>query len=549
MERMERIEQPRQLKQPKEPAMPTIPLIDYYPDCMLPSCDQFKAGLVHQHILPHQQRIHDCTTKYLYIQGGVGSAKTMPLAAETVRLSMEIPNNIGAVSRRDYKLLYRSSWREIKLCNKRLVDRGYIDYDHWAKYMYSHKTQGDYSVITYPNGSELFAIQGKNFTEALGPSYGLFWVDDAMESFIEFFIGDNTSAGLLSRLREPSVHFDPRTYCEHTRPHGSLRGMVSSNPPPINTWLHQLFGKEPGTYKIGDDSYTWMETDTNDNPFVGEDYSKGLIAIQKKMGGTAATINRIIHGKSIPAYPGIPVFPQFDHSYHVAALKVRKDLPIIVAYDFGERHPAVVCSNLYTCKYGTHHYFTLSEVTDAYNCTIYHFQDHYVKPHLETLYKDCTLFYAGDRSGYRSSASNKDRRSDMKILMYEYGLDFSWKYLNLIPSLQYMRGMLEPRKACQCKLPMILISAKCPGLIGALEGGYHFPKNQNNTKPVEDLFFADIACAWRYGAENYTHHGLDWDEQKKLRSNPHHVPTRALPQTTLEWLEMNDKQFAQLITS
>ncbi len=346
-------------------------LLDFFPDCVLPECpDTLSNGKPHQHILPHQQDILDCSTKYLYVQGGVGSAKSLAFAVKCVYLAMTIPNNTGIISRRDYKLLYRSSWREVKSCIKRLVDKEIIDFDFYHKHMYTDKTQGDYSVIHFPDGSTIYAIQGKNLTEALGPSYGFFWVDDGQESLEEFFIGDNTSAGLLSRLREPHIHYDKHTYDADKRPHGSLHGMVSSNPPPYGSWLHKLFGNKPGIHHIGDDMVTWMEVSTDANPFVGADYAKGLISIQKQMGHNANTVQRIIYGKSVPAYVGIPVFPQFDAAIHVAPLKFRPELPLIRSWDFGHDHPGVTFSNIFKCKYNTNHYFTLSEVAEVFNLTV-----------------------------------------------------------------------------------------------------------------------------------------------------------------------------------
>ena len=523
----------------------SIPIESYFPDCVLPHCPQQLE--VHQHILAHQQSIIDCSTKYLYCQGGVGSAKSIAFAAKCVQLSLSIPNNIGVIARRDFKLLYRSSWADIKACLKRLVEREYLSAEWYAKDCYSKKDQGDYSIITFPNGSLLYALQSKNFSESLGPSYGFFWVDDAMESPEEFFIGDNTSAGLLSRLRLPHVHYHRATYSEQERPHGSLHGMVSSNPPPYGHWLHKLFGDKPGSYTIGDDTITWMQTVTTDNPFVGADYAKGLIAIQHKMGHNENTTRRVIFGESIAAYKGIPVFPQFNHSVHVAPLKFRADLPLIRSWDFGFLHPAVVFSNLYRCKHGTYHYFTLSEISDAFNLTVYALWKNHVEPHTKALYADASLIKdAGDSAGHRESSSNKDSRSDMKILMAEYNLSFRWRYMSLKPSLQYMRTMLQPRSACKCGLPFILISNKCPTLIAALDGGYHFPKSRNGIvgdKPVEDRFFADIACAWRYGAENYARWGIQAVDATTSDSSAFR---RAQP--SYKWLEEVDKALNEAVS-
>ena len=78
-------------------------LLDFFPDCVIPDCPQKEE--THQHIFDKQQAILDSTAKYLYCQGGVGSAKSVAFAVKSVWLSLTIPENVGVVSRKDYKLL------------------------------------------------------------------------------------------------------------------------------------------------------------------------------------------------------------------------------------------------------------------------------------------------------------------------------------------------------------------------------------------------------------------------------------------------------------
>ncbi len=460
-------------------------------------------------------------------------------------MSLTIPNNRGVVCRLHYDDLFDSSWREVMECLSRLVDRELIPPPKYTK-----KVQGQYTQIELYNGSEIKAVQGKNWQRALGANHGWAWPDDAMELEEEFFIGTSTSAGLLSRLRLPHVHYDRDTYVEGTREHGSLHCMVSSNPPPYNHWLHKLFGSQPGIHKLGGDSVTWMQVSTADNPFVGADYAKGLIAVQHKMGRNENITRRVIFGESIPAYSGIPVFPQFDRSVHIAPLIFKPELPLIRSWDFGHTHPAVTFSNIFKCNHNTNHYFTLSEVAEAVNLTVYQLYDRYILPHTKSLYSNAVLIRdCGDRSGYRASSSNKDNRSDMKILMYEYHLNFRWRFMNLEPSLQYMRSLLQPKQPCKCGLPLVLISNKCPILIGALEGGYHFPRSRAGLigeKPVEDRYFADVACAWRYGAENYVKWGVGHSTSQQLRDETR-VTRIAQPRenSALSWLNDADKAFLE----
>lgn len=532
---------------------------DYFPDCQLPGCHynddcSFEYDTVrterHQHILPKQLQILNSTAKYLFCQGGVGSMKTVAFAAKCVKLSLTVPRNEGAVCRLQLKDAYKSTWRDIKACIRRLVQRGKI-----AEPKYEQKTQGDYSKITFHESqSVMYCIPGKNWSDALGPSYGWFWVDDAMETDERLFTGDDTNAGLISRLRLQEAEYDPVTYHIDNREYGSLHGMVSTNPPPIGHFSHQLFGDKPGLHMLkGTKSpIEWIMTSSMDNPFTGNTYTGDLIAIQKQMGKSENTIDRIIHGRSIPAYGGVPVFPQFSHKRHVAPLKFIDFLPIIRSWDFGYHHPAVIFSHIHTCKYGTTHFFTLSEIADARALTVHDLYKRYVIPHTQRLYgKSKMIVDCGDRAGYRQSSSTKDGRSDMKILMNEYNLAFRHRYMIIEPSLQYMRGLLDPDKPCKCGMEIILINASCTTLIGALEGGYKYSKPQHGPvkdKPVPDGTFIDVADAWRYGAENYVKWGMDWVDQKAARQQGINLHSGRQLTDPWDWMNQSDEQFVEMLT-
>jgi hypothetical protein len=127
-------------------------------------------------------------------------------------------------------------------------------------------------------------------------------------------------------------------------------------------------------------------------------------------------------------------------------------------------------------------------------------------------------------------------------------MPFKWRFLNLAPSLQYMRGRLEPAKACPCGLEYILISPKCKTLIGALEGGYYYPKprgqNGHSDKPAEDRLFADVACAWRYGDENYGKWGIDTGTGRGRGGMTVSRPRNRFG-GPLSFLEESDTDFAQ----
>lgn len=526
---------------------PRYDKLDLFPWCLLPDCADHSKGK-HSHMLPLQQTIMDSTSKYLYAQGGVGSGKSVAFAAKVVDLCLQIPENRIVVSRLHYDNLFDSIGKKVNSCWQKLADMNIIKEPKGVK-----KVQGEYTEYKFiESGSILKYVQGKDASRALGADHGGYLVDDAMESLEAFFIGDETSAGLLSRLRLQEAMFNPLTYHRTERPHGSLHGMVSSNPPPVGHWLHRLFGNKPGIHKLGEDTIEWLELDLSDNPFSGTNYAGGLVAVQRKMSGANAEANiaRIVRGKSIPSYGGVRVFAEFNRGKHVARLRYNKVLPLVTGWDFGYLHPAIVYSNLFKCRFGTNHLVTLSEVAECTSINVYDLYKEHEK-HLKERYSDaCIVMHSGDVAGFKSSPSNRNSRGDGQVLQVEMSIPFRKKYLDLANSLQYIRGLLKA--TCECGLQQILISHDCPVLIGALEGGYHYSKNRLtgkiSEKPVEDRYFADVACAWRYCAENFVKYGVDWREQKAQRYVNAQFKRGRNQGSLYEMLEMSDEAMAQLLT-
>jgi len=273
------------------------------------------------------------------------------------------------------------------------------------------------------------------------------------------------------------------------------------------------------------------------------------MAVQDKMGRSKNVARRVIFGESIPAYGGVRVFPQFEHSRHVSSVTYDSKLPLVRSWDFGFHHPAVIFSNLYKCIVGNNHYRSLSEVTDQFACDVWELWD-VVKKHTLHLYPDAMLVLdAGDRAGYRRNDANKDKRGPIRILQDEYHLSFKFRFLDLENSLEYCRSLLK--KVCDCGEEMIQIDPKCEVLIGALEGGYKYPKSRDGktgNKPIEDRYFADTACAWRYGVENFVKWEIPREYRKSLMHSDYALPTVKKNSTPWSWMEMSDSEMAVLLT-
>ena len=98
---------------------------------------------------------------------------------------------------------------------------------------------------------------------------------------------------------------------------------------------------------------------------------------------------------------------------------------------------------------------------------------------------------------------------------------------------------------------MIQIDPKCEVLIGALEGGYKYPKSRDGktgNKPIEDRYFADTACAWRYGVENFVKWEIPREYRKSLMHSDYALPTVKKNSTPWSWMEMSDSEMAVLLT-
>src|SRR5712692_8206418 len=177
-----------------------------FPVCAEPQCPQKGK---HNHPLAHQLEIINEASKYLYVQGGYGSAKTLGGCAAGILLSLAIPGNRGVVLRESYPKLHDSTQRTFMdtLALAGVKWRGRENRDGW------------YHRIILPNKSEILFREGRNPGRFLGSEFGWFLIDEALEITKDVF------KKLQGRLRLAAAR-------------GFHRGMLLSNPPHHNHWLH-----------------------------------------------------------------------------------------------------------------------------------------------------------------------------------------------------------------------------------------------------------------------------------------------------------------------
>jgi hypothetical protein len=516
-----------------------------FPICLVPTCPKYNT----RHALTHQQEVINQillgNENYIYWQGGVGSAKTLCIAAVCAALAIMIPKSEGILLRLDYELNHATLWGYFLNSIEAAFEQGILKGSF--KKCLAVKKAGKHTEVRLPNGSFYKAGQNKNLSQVMGPSYDVIAISDAMENdgsrgptFGYLFHGEGTVGGLQSRLRG-------QRSSNYKLPNGSYKDMrrflIESNPPPNINELHSIFGKEPGIGYLPNTTVSYrhiqshsIQNDHNPPTYVAELTSQH---------NDPNDVKRILAGKSIPYYGGIKVIPSFYPELHVNTFTVDKDLPLFVSIDQGLQHPSVTFSQIKRCDYDKEHFITLSEITNLYDKTTHELAFYEQGPYLGVLqhlalfypdhfdliaytqvrdsllkYQDSSdqrvdlsilenhfskIFFCIDKSANKVQPSSKDRESDRSILLFSYGINCKYRN-NIGLNLSLIREREAFKEICNCNIPRLLIDRKCELLIDGLNGGYRYPKNKDGThndKPIEDHRYEDVCDSYRYALENF----------------------------------------------
>ncbi len=559
---------------------------DLFPTCFIPTCPHYGTS----HILPCQQEALTAQETFIYWQAGVGASKTIVLGTLALFYMLVIPENRGILFRKDFGLNGRTVWMRFKNAVKIALDKNIIPCPKHltpAQYLrkmfsYSKKDIGP-TLCTFPNGSEMYAGQTKNMSEAMGPEYGFIGVDDAMENDYEVFTGLGTVGGFQSRLRHPQAAFYKVSHAS-LRPIQSLwpdmepgtfldmrKCFLDSNPPTFDHWLWRVFGKVPGVKRISIDELHEKETycrfiltSTQENDHLPPGYIEETASFHDE-----EDLARLLGGKSVPFYGGIKVYREFQPEKHVGSFDPNPDYPLFVSLDPGYQHPAAIISQISHCALNYPHHITLSEISNLYDISTWDFMEKEdsayseylgVLPHLGLYYpthfnwleytqkKETTSEFSAlessfgfiqfccDRSADKTFDSNRDKRSCRKIWRQEYGIQTRQKYLGIEKSTNQLRRLFK--ETCPCGLARILINNKCLMLIEGYSGGYRFRKLQNGShsdKPLEDHKFEDVSDAHRYNIENF------FLAEKPIEREENIIPLKedylVLQERNHQWLE------------
>ena len=451
---------------------------DLFPICADKVCPSVGQ---HKHITPAQREFLDANEKYLYVQGGYGSGKSIIACAKGILLTIAIPGNRGVVIRESYPKLHDSTQRTFMECLERAKIRfkGRENRDGWY-----HRL-----IIPVKGGtSEVFFRETKQLGRFLGSEFGWWLVDEALEVEKDIF------KKLQGRLRLPAAR-------------GFYLGMLSSNPPHVNHWLHEVFGEEPrafaaevdigGTIELS--TYRFMQVSTRENPHNPPGYLADLLT-----GLTQPEIDRLVEGQYGYIPDGPPVYPMFEHHRHVGLPVLPDHTPLVRGWDFGFRHPAVTFHAFWRCREGEVHWNIL-DAMDGRMVEAVSLADSvlsYTKaawPQLDPI----MVQDVGDISGSHVSDTGP---GPINVLAAEpWNLDFSYKLCDPEPGIRMIRDFLR-LPVCKCKQSRFLVHRKTRHIIEAFQGGYHMKRavagKMVKEDAVKDGFYDDFMDSGRYAAEH-----------------------------------------------
>lgn len=454
----------------------SLKIEDFFPFCSKEDCPQANSG-PHKHVLKFQREFLTASEKFLAMVGGYGSGKTLPACALGNILSLKVEGNRGIVCRRSYSKLHDST----ETVFLEVLDRIGVPYD-----AYEVRDHWPHRLILF-NGSEVFFRETKDLGRFLGPEYGWYYIDEAVEE------PEKTFKDLTGRLRLG-------------RAKDYLKGFLTTNPPntsPHNPhWIENLFGRESGL-KVhtspdgGKTAFRQWRMATMVNPFLPKDYVKELLLTH-----TAQEVRRILYGDYTTVFEGKPVYPQFQYSKHVGEPDSHM-MTVVRVWDFGFHVPACTWHQFIRCKAGKIHWHVLHEFVGR-DIEALPFATEVLRQSLNRFPNHPSLMFAdgGDTAG--AQVSDKGPGPIILLSRPPYGLQFRHKkFPDITVGLDLVRGAL--REKCACGHYIFLVHRDCRNVIETLAGGYHYaalkPGKEEKPKPVKDGFYDNVADTIRYAGE------------------------------------------------
>jgi hypothetical protein len=431
-------------------AIERLPFAEWYWDLQVPGDNNYIAeGVVHHN-----------------------SGKSRCAGEQVNNLALQYPNSTHVIARKDMTSLKETTQKEFL---EKIVDSATIETFNVNE-----------NKLTYKNGSTVLFRECKDPDKFKSMELTSYFIDEADENpspeiweKIDERLRQKWETGKYTETGEPVYYYPP--FC----------GLLVFNPVNDQHWLYGLANRQD--IDVADFQFSTYENKHNLPP----DYIPNLL---KKL--PPWDVDRLVHGNWGRVTQGVPVYHGFRRETHVRPLKMREDLPLMVGWDFGFNHPAVVWAQLDPVS---GRLFVLRE----YLGTQQMLQDVKDRPGVASEYKKTTqsligatpwpIFHYGDPHGN----DKKDVGvSSIEYLRIHHGIHVQSRREEIKTGMDELQHKISTdfpvhmKDPSQGEWPLLVVDPSCLKTITALEGGY--ARDPVTGLPVKDGLHDHLMDALRY---------------------------------------------------
>lgn len=392
-------------------------------------------------------------SRFRYWQGGFGAHKSTTICAGAIELCMLYPKNRWLIGRQHFTDLKDSTMNTFFQTCPPAAIKNYNKADHRA---------------TLINDSEVLFEGCEDWEKFKSYELGGFSLDESNQ------IEKNCFLLLTSRIgRVPSVPID------------MCFGLMASNPPTIDHWLHHTFAKNP------DPLFEQFLSSTREN--IANATSEGekkfweqyVANLERVYAHDPQMVEVLIDGRYGFVMGSKRVYPEFNPGIHCGNFKPIEGKPIFRTWDFGYNHPACLWSQFDNNDRLIHLYEDLGK-----DVIISRYRDHIIE-------RTNTLFswhpYVIDYCDWAGTmASDKEERTSIEYL-WEKGI----RPRHIKFSFTKARDAVGDRMTRLIDgKPALLVNNACQILIEGYKGGFRFPQTPEGRAekdyPLQDGYYEHL---------------------------------------------------------
>ena len=385
--------------------------------------------------------------RFRYWQGGFGAMKSTTIMVAVIELCWLFPKNRWLVARKNFTDLEKSTIQTFfNICPKESI-KSYNKASH---------------ECVFVNDSQIYFTGAEDYHKFRSMEIGGFAIDEASETEKNMFYL------LVSRIgRLP-----------HVPPEWNY-GLLASNPPNADHWLHELFveGKEENEFKH------WESSARENKPLLKKNpnYVKDL---EKIYGHDPQLVDVYIDGKFGFALGGRRVHPEFNPRLHIENVNYVPGKVVYRTWDFGRIHPAVLWSQ-------SDYDGRIIHLNEDMGRDIHfpRYRDHIIE-RSNFLYPESDFMDFCDDSGNNKTGDaeksyvewlrEKGIRPRHKRLVFEKARDII---------AQKLTTLIDGK-------PSLLISPRCNTLIEGMKGGFRYPETKDGKAereyPLQDGYYEHL---------------------------------------------------------